>query len=233
MPTANYQLGGKRIPGTTTIIGRFKESGGLIHWAWDLGMQGINYREQRDAAASTGNLGHAMIEAEIKDCTLSDLGIELGIYTPDQQEQAEKCRDSYVKWAKQNSMEIVGTEMNMVSKDLKFGGTPDAVAVLDGKLTLLDFKTSNKTYGDYAVQCAAYCHLVQDGYLFDTEDPNNVIDSPWKGREMDGAHLLRIGKEFGEFHHAYWDAKVMDYCLNAFKNMRCLYDQVAKIKKLA
>jgi len=40
-----------RIPGTTTVIGRFKESGGLIYWAWDQGQQGLDYRQTRDAAA--------------------------------------------------------------------------------------------------------------------------------------------------------------------------------------
>ena len=66
-PKSGYRLADKtRVPGVTTITGRFKESGGLIHWAWDLGMQGINYRDARDKAADAGTLGHDMIEAFIK-----------------------------------------------------------------------------------------------------------------------------------------------------------------------
>lgn len=33
MPTQPYLANGKRIPGVTTILGRFKDSGGLIKWA--------------------------------------------------------------------------------------------------------------------------------------------------------------------------------------------------------
>jgi hypothetical protein len=37
-PTHGYvNAAGEKIPGTTTIIGRFKESGGLIQWAYARG----------------------------------------------------------------------------------------------------------------------------------------------------------------------------------------------------
>lgn len=63
-PRSGYHLkDGTRVPGTTTIIGRFKESGGLIWWAWDLGMKGLDYRDVRDKAADAGTLVHAMVEA--------------------------------------------------------------------------------------------------------------------------------------------------------------------------
>ena len=42
MPTGKYELDGKLLPGTTTIIGKFKNSGALIHWAWKQGMDGID-----------------------------------------------------------------------------------------------------------------------------------------------------------------------------------------------
>ena len=62
MPTQIYKTkDGKRVPSVTTITGRFKESGGLIWWAWDLGIQGIDYRKVRDSAADAGTLAHAMI----------------------------------------------------------------------------------------------------------------------------------------------------------------------------
>lgn len=39
MPTPKsgyYTRDGKRVPGVTTILGKFKESGGLIHWSWEI-----------------------------------------------------------------------------------------------------------------------------------------------------------------------------------------------------
>jgi len=227
MPTVNYRVDGKRVPGTTTVVGRFKESGGLIHWAWDLGMQGINYRDARDTAASTGTTGHALIEQRIKGlepvCDFSG--------TAEQQQQAMKCLEAFDTWADQNKMEIIATEMHLVSPQYRFGGTPDAVAILNGKPTLLDFKTSNKTYGEYAIQVAAYRHLLNDGKLFDVETPDELVNTEY-GKIKD-AHLLRIGKEFAEFHHSFWGEDVMDYCWDAFVQMRELYDKLARIKKLA
>ena len=60
-PQGYFNAAGERIPGTTTIIGRFKESGALVHWAWKLGMEGKDYREVR--AADAGTAAHAMMEA--------------------------------------------------------------------------------------------------------------------------------------------------------------------------
>ena len=66
MPTAKagyYLVDGTRVPSVTTVLGRFKESGPLIHWAWGLGIQGKDYREERDKAADAGTLAHAAVAA--------------------------------------------------------------------------------------------------------------------------------------------------------------------------
>ena len=56
---------GKRVPGVTTILGRFKESGGLIQWAYNCGRDGIDMNAARDNAANAGALAHALIDADI------------------------------------------------------------------------------------------------------------------------------------------------------------------------
>ena len=47
-PKQGYWLEGQRLPSVTTVLSRFKDSGGLIHWAWSLGKEGKDYREERD-----------------------------------------------------------------------------------------------------------------------------------------------------------------------------------------
>ncbi len=51
-PAHGYRnAAGNKIPGTTTIIGRFKESGGLLQWAFKQGASGaIDYRLKKRAA---------------------------------------------------------------------------------------------------------------------------------------------------------------------------------------
>jgi len=62
MPANIYKNAqGKRIPGVTTVISNLGWSkGGLMHWAWEQGINGIDYKETRDKAADTGTIAHAM-----------------------------------------------------------------------------------------------------------------------------------------------------------------------------
>ena len=45
--------------------------------------------------------------------------------------------------------------------------------------------------------------------------------------------LLRVGKDFGDFHMHSWPASVIDKAWEAFKHMRELYPIMADLKKVA
>jgi len=61
-PASGYRLkDGTRVPGVTTIIGRFKDSGGLLYWAFEQGQAAergeiSNLYDKRDEAADAGTL---------------------------------------------------------------------------------------------------------------------------------------------------------------------------------
>ena len=62
---------GKRVPGVTTIIGRFKDSGGLLWWAFEQGKSAergeINsLYDKRDEAGESGTIAHALVEMFIR-----------------------------------------------------------------------------------------------------------------------------------------------------------------------
>ena len=63
-PTEGYKIDGEKVPGVTTITGRFKESGGLIYWAWQQGKDGKDFRDTKQKAADAGRVAHGMIEAD-------------------------------------------------------------------------------------------------------------------------------------------------------------------------
>jgi hypothetical protein len=212
-PKTGYKnAAGKRVCGTTTIIGRFKESGGLIHWAWDLGMQGINYRDVRDKAADSGTLAHDMIEAHLR-------GEE---FTPDGAVDettfvnARKGFDAFMEWSEQTKLEVVDTEMVLVSEEYQYGGTPDAIGYCAGKLALLDWKTSNRIYQDYLIQIAAYRQLWHENHPED---------------QLETFHLLRFGKEYGEFSHHSFPVALVDKAWHAFVLMREMYDLDKDLKR--
>lgn len=242
---------GDKVPSVTTIIGRFKESGGLIHWSWNIAHEGLelhrhalkqvcynqdggmelaeqllntdednwHYRKKRDDAANAGTIAHDLVERWIKgDKKLADA--TPAMIAKDQEcdielaEMARKAMDAFLEWADQSKLTTAATEIPMVSETYRFGGTPDAILV-NGKLSMGDWKTSNAIYPDYLLQLAAYKELWEE----------NRPDEPIVG----GFHLLRFDKEFGDFHHHFWSE--LDDAWAAFMAERDLYDLMKKLEK--
>ncbi len=209
-PKAGYKnSAGERIPGTTTIIGRFKESGGLLQWAFKQGQSGAStLYEQRDKAAEAGTIAHDLIECFI-------LGQTPPVVNADQQimEKASNAFRQFCEWHEQSRIEIIATERVYVSEKYQFGGTVDAVGKdAKGRIVLLDWKTSNAVYQDYLIQLAAYALLLEEC-------------TEWR---PEGFHLLRVAKESADFAHHYFGE--LEDAKRAFVLMRELYgiDQVLK-----
>lgn len=185
MPTQPYKTkDGKRVPGTTTIIGKFKEAGGLIHWAWSLGMQGIDYNDKRDKAADAGTLAHALVEAHIRG-----LAVPVGEYTDDVRQKARNAFEAFLEWSSGSKLTPQETEMPLVSEVHRYGGTIDSMLV-NGKLSLGDWKSSSGVYDDHLLQLGAYSILWNEHFP----------ERPLEG----GYHLIRFGKIGGEFAHYWW-----------------------------
>lgn len=217
-PKAGYRLkDGTKVPGTTTIIGRFKDAGGLIHWAYECGVAGIDYRAERDAAANAGTLAHAMVEN-----WLHKIEPREALCGEEDQEavaRAERAFEAYLAWQRDTRIEVLAQEMQLVSETYRYGGTPDAIGHTPaGVLVLLDWKTSNRVYQDYLIQLAAYRQLWHE---------NNPRD------KLEGFHLLRFGKEHGDFHHHSYPPSVIDRAWEAFVRMRELYEIDRELRKVA
>lgn len=207
-PKGYFVADGSKVPSVTTIIGKFKESGGLIHWAWDLGIQGKDYRKVRDDAASSGTLAHSLVERWIKKEPLSIEG------DPEVVKRANNAFEIFLEWAQQTRLEVTETEVRLVSERHRFGGTLDAMLV-NGKRSLGDWKTSNSVYSDYLFQLAGY------GILWE----ENFPDKPIEG----GYHLMRFAKEHPDFAHYYWGE--LEKAKEGFLYMRKLYDIKSELDK--
>ena len=150
MPTqkGGYFVDGEKVASVTTILGRWKDSGGLIFWAWMEGKEGRDFRETRDKAADAGTLAHRMLEADIR-------GKEYipGAADPQVLAAAEHAFKAYLEWKQNSSVTTIRTEMPLVSKTHKFGGTLDAIRV-GTSLRLTDWKTSAGIYTEMLLQVA-------------------------------------------------------------------------------
>lgn len=215
-----YSKAGDKLPGTTTICGIAKESGGLIQWAYKSGREHERLVAQGkeaprhlydvvDRAADIGTLAHECCEADIK-------GIPIPEIPPDKKEAVMTAYGQYHAWKAQTKLKIVGSEVAMVSELHRFGGTLDFVCEIDGQLCLGDFKTSSAVYPEMLMQLAAYRELWN-------ETQERKITGP--------SHLLRISKENADFaHHSYGD---LSDAWEMFVHLRAVYDLQAKLKKRA
>jgi hypothetical protein len=207
---------GARVPGTTTIIGRFKESGALLKWAWQQGRDGKDLYETRDTAANIGTAAHSMVEARIRgndpEQALTDSGL-----ADEHKERARGAFGAYETWASMSKLEIIEQEMTLVSEKYRFGGTPDAIGLVNGKLCLVDWKTSNGVYSDYLLQLAAYRQLWEETHP----------DRPLQG----GFHLCRFAKEYGDFSHHYFPELADAWTM--FSHLRSAYEFDKVLRKRA
>lgn len=240
-PAKGYRLrDGTRVPGVTTVLGRFKDSGGLIHWSWALAHEPLDrirailrngadpsavaaflaepdeasdYRAVRDKAADAGTIAHEMV-----DCHIHGRKFDPGPYPAEVVEMAVPAYEAFRKWAAQSHLSVGETEVQLVSERYRFGGTRDAIA-LDGKRAIADWKTSKAIYPEMLLQLAAYAIL--------DEELGNTIDG--------GFHLLKFSKQEApddpvRFSHHYWSQ--LDVAREAFLSMRQLYDLMARVGKM-
>lgn len=248
-PPGGYRLAdGTKVPSVTTVLGRFKEGGGLMQWAYKTGREhgalderGHFYGQVQEAPtltaklfpqgqpkpaprhlydvtalhAAAGTMAHDMIESDI-------LGKPYAF--PEQQQsedgewaiaRAKNAFEQYKAWKAQTRLEIIGTELGQVSEKHRFAGTLDAVGRdQDGKVVLLDWKTSNGIYGEYLYQLAGYALLLEEN------------KPEWTPR---GFHILRVAKENADFaHHSYSE---LDREKEAFALMVRLYEIDLRTKK--
>ena len=201
---------GNRVPSVTTIISRFKESGGLLFWANQAGLDGQTLDEARRPAATAGTLAHELVEAHLNQRTVPDMmgDEEVGA-------KARAAFATYVRWHAMTKLLVRHTEVSLVSERHKFGGRLDAVGDVGGKLVLVDWKTSNSVYADYLLQLAGYRILWEENY------PDHRLTG--------GFHLCRFAKEHGDFSHHYF--KSLDLEAGTFLAMRQLYDQIKQVEK--
>ena len=217
-PKGGYKLkDGTKVPGVTTIVGRFKDSGGLLYWACEQGKaiergEIANLYDKRDEAADAGTLAHLMVENHIKK--LPDL--DLAGYNQNIVDLARQGFENYLNWSKNNKIKIIEQELELVSEIYKFGGCPDAIGQdAEKRLCLIDWKNANAIYQDYLIQIAAYDQLWLE----------NNPDKPLTG----GFHLCRFSKEHADFAHHYWSE--LDDAWEQFKLFRQAYELDKQLKK--
>lgn len=102
-----------------------------------------------DRAAQRGTEVHAAAE------TYANYGFE------DISDENRPYFDAFLQWWRDSHPEPVGTELKVFHRLLRYGGTVDLLAWIDGKLTLCDYKTTYKVSDmTCGVQLEAYAQAL-------------------------------------------------------------------------
>lgn len=244
-PAKGYRLpDGDKVPGVTTIIGRFKEANGLLWWACQQGQKNpdLPVRDAlygaRDEAGMIGTAVHWMVEQHVKgsplrlggspvrleDCDALDMDGDTLDLTDDRRQQIQSGYDAYLAWERMTRLKITHQEIQLVSVPHRFGGCPDAIGEIDGEPCLLDWKTSKSVYPDMLIQLAAYGHLVRGGLQMEH-------DYKPLGITVNGFHLCKFSKMTGDFSHHYYQDLAKEW--EQFKRFRDCWDADKLIKARA
>lgn len=200
-PADGYRMpDGTPVEGVTTIVGRVKDSGPLIGWAYNQGKAGKPRNEAKDKACSVGKISHAMVDADIHE---RDWVAEEGDI-PSLIEQARKALAMWQTWKRQTRFRALFTEMPLLDEIRRYGGTPDGVAMVGDEVVLYDLKSSNGIYQDHLLQLGGYAPLV---HLH-----RERLDVPF----LHGAMVVRVGKDSPTFATQYWDISTIDRATKAF-----------------
>lgn len=216
-PVSGYKLkDGKKVPGVTTVCGRFKDSSNLIFWAWGRGRDFPSepLYTPRDKAAELGTILHETVEEFIRQLPADYYPL---VDLPEEEsKQVYSAYDAFREWFDSNKFEVIAQEEQLVSETHRFGGCPDAIA-RDGKgrLCLLDWKTSNGLWPEMILQLGAY------RILWNENHPDMQLTG--------GSHLCRFAKEKGDFAHHFFPN--IDEAERGFLLMRELYGIDRELKK--
>jgi hypothetical protein len=181
---------GTLVPGITTVCG-ILDKPALIYWAWNLGMQKLDYRKVRDRAADVGTLAHYMIEQHWKRQE-----VDLTDFTQKNIEMASLAFQGYLTWERGHDLEILAAEVQLVSEEHWYGGTLDFFGKIDGDYAIIDYKTSKAVYREHKLQLGAGSLLIKEN----------------KDIQVTSVHSLLINKEDGSFsHHVFNQEQIKSF----------------------
>ena len=150
---------GKMVLSVTTIL-KLLPKFALIPWAYNLGLVRQDYNKVRQEAADIGTVVHDLINSR-EDAGVNNYLNDMDYHIGD---RARWSFENYKKFKKDHDLKILKQELTLTfggdRNTPAFGGTCDMVAEVDGKLSLVDFKTGNAVYKESVLQLAAYDMLL-------------------------------------------------------------------------
>lgn len=206
--TTRYSIAGVPIPSATQILGKCIAEQYIINWANYLGFKRQKYKDVIGLAATIGTDAHNSVEVYLRD------GVEcsnIGYLS---------FRIWWDELNRNHQVAIIGIEEALILPYC--AGTYDILLSIDGKIYLVDLKTSTHITYKHFIQLAAYRHML-------------YVE---KNINVDGCLILQLDKEvpsFEEFildfhnpeHYAF-----IEHCSFSFLSMALSYYNINKAESM-
>jgi hypothetical protein len=213
-----------KVPGVTTALESLAKPA-LIPWAVNCAINfvrpaiapGIEHAESyleevyaqakkeatriKRAAADVGTEAHRIIE--------SNESFEPGTLVGN-------CVSAARQWLGSKEIHWLYRERPIYSRRYRFSGRFDGLALVDGVLSLIDWKSSKGIYAEYRFQTAAYVHAYEE------EFPESRIEQ---------RILIRLGKEDGAFDPRIYPRKSLRKDFSAFLGILKAHTRLKEIEK--
>lgn len=189
-----YTFNGLPVPRVSTILKECISKEYLINWAAKIGKQ--QYAIERNKATTIGSRVHEMIEHYLLYHEDLDLSFKIA---PSYLPSVLNAYNNFKEWVKYlNSNGYYIEKIIAIEKEIScpyYGGTIDCICQINGKIYIIDFKTSKQISYEYIIQTCAYMWMVNHGYCPDIP-------------HIDGIGIIRIDKEKKKFEDLFLNESI-------------------------
>jgi len=149
------------LPSVTTILSKVLRKPGLEYWKCQVSVKAALHDPSRTVEECIAETYKVRDKAANEGLDVHKL-IERGEYEVDKlPPQAKSYIEAYEAWCADMPHKRLGAEQTVYSREHKFAGTMDKLIQLDdGKVVLVDIKTSNNLYPEMGLQLSAYKHAI-------------------------------------------------------------------------
>lgn len=215
-----YFYNDRAVPRVTEILSAMIHEDYLMEWANRIGL--FNHQKYQDVLEKAGDIGtytHDSIEKFLSEnIPLNTDGVPRHLAYP-----VYFAQKSFLEWWNiiiKNDYEILMQEQELVCE--YFGGKLDLLLKINGKIYLVDFKTSNHSSYKYYLQLSAYRYMLRKQF--------NI--------EIDGCIILMLDKKICKFTEMFLNFQVSEHleyinqCENTFISLVFAYYQKLKAQQM-
>lgn len=214
-----YSYDNRNLPRVTEILLSMLHEDYLMKWSNTLGLyKHTKYETFLDRASLIGTVVHKAIEEYLKE----NKNLDINTIDKDIRNEVYNAYNSFLEWwviISNNNYILLLQEEVLTCK--YFGGTLDLLIQINGKVYLVDFKTSNHPSYKYTLQASAYRYMLRE-----------------LGINIDGVIILMLNKNKVKFNEIFYDLsdktneEYFKYCEECFMSLVYAYYNRHRIESM-